>query len=296
MPSLKNFTRAEIAKMAAAKAAKNAPAAVAAPIATPAVDTRQTQFTQAADLQVAGLGEARKVIDPFRTTGQVGFQNFAAGATPQGLESNLNALLGGDLLAGLVDARRNEVEGALSAGGLTRSGEAIESAAEIPTDIALFLEQLLSGRQESLGETGFGAAEDIAGLETNVGAAGASGILGFLQDKRLREIAQRQAKSAKSAAKTDAFGNIISAGIGGALSFFSDPRLKENIRKVSEIGPLDLVEWDWIPETKGTIVEDMPTIGFLSTQVRLHHPEAVGTFGGFDTVNYPEVLRHYNAN
>lgn len=287
MPSLKNFTRAEIAKMAEAKAKKTAPA----PLATPAVN----QFTQAADLQVAGLGEARKVIDPFRTTGQVGFQNFAAGATPQGLEANLNEILGGDLFSMLVGERRNEVQGSLAAGGLTRSGEAIESAAEIPTDIALFLEQLLSGRQERLGGTGFGAAEDIAGLETNVGAAGASGILGFLQDKRLREIADRQASSAKSAAKTDAFGNIISAGLGAALKF-SDPRLKENIRKVGEIGPLDLVEWDWIPETKGTIVEDMPTIGFLSTQVRLHHPEALGTFGGFDTVNYSDVLRHYNGD
>jgi hypothetical protein len=78
--------------------------------------------------------------------------------------------------------------------------------------------------------------------------------------------------------------------IGGGLAALSDPTLKTNITKIDEIGPLGVYTWEWIPELKGSFAEKMPTKGFLSTQVREHFPNRVKTFGGFDMIDYGNLL------
>lgn len=236
----------------------------------------QNPITQAANVQVDALQNAMPFFQPFLDAGNFGLDLFQQGSSAGGLEQILNEIMGGQSFQGLRDERQRGVQGQLSAGGLTRSGTGIEAAANIPTDLAFNISNLLSGRQESLAGFGFGGASNIADLTTRVGEAIASGILGNEE--------RRSSRRSESRTNTS---NLIGSVLGGA---FSDPALKQNIEKIGEIGPLDLVQWDWIPEVEGTIVAGMRTMGFLSTQVREHYPEFVSEFGGYDLINFHGLI------
>ena len=238
-------------------------------------------FTEAANVQVEALQDAIPFFQPFLDVGTQGLESFAQGSTPQGLSDMIDQIINGGLFEDLVDERQDAVTSQLAAGGLTRSGAAIEEAARIPTDVALALENILSGRQAGLADIGFSGASNIGSLTTRVGEAIASGILG---NEARRASDRATSKTNKS--------NIIGSVLGG---LFSDPRLKENIRKVDKIGPLDLVQWDWSKEAK-PIVKDMPTHGFLSTQVKEHYPEFVHQYGGFDVIDYPNLIEHLKCH
>lgn len=233
-------------------------------------------FTNAADVQVNALENAIPLFQPFLDSGLFGLNNLQQGATPRGLDQILSQIMGTDTFGSLVDERTRSVEGLLSSGGLSRSGAAIEQGAAIPTDIALALQGILSGNNQALANFGFGGASEIGSLTTQVGQAIASGILG-----------QEQSRATSKAASQTNTSNLIGAGIG---ALFSDPALKQNVRKIKKIGPLDLIQWDWIPQAKGTIVENMPTIGFMSTQIKEFYPQFVGEFAGFDTVDYKKLI------
>ena len=165
-------------------------------------------------------------IDELRPFAQAGVDQLGAltqGTTAGGLDERLASIFNTDTFGSLVDERTRAVQGQLGAGGLTRSGTAIQEAANIPTEIGLAIEQLLTGRSQGLAQQGLGATGGIVGQLGQQGQASASGIL-----------SDAQAGSA-------AVSQILS--IGSAL-LFSDPRLKTNVEKISEIGPLGLYEWD----------------------------------------------------
>jgi hypothetical protein len=245
------------------------------------------------------LGLTRGAFAPFLAAGTEALGGVQRGATLGGLEQSISDILGGGAFGGLADERRRAVEGQLAAGGLTRSGAGVEAAAAVPTDLAFMIENLLSGRQQNLAQTGLSAAAQTGGqgggltsqiVNTLTGGAqsAGAGILG---------AAQATASGILGGAQAQAQGkqNLLNLG-GGLLALFSDPRLKENIRPIGKAGNLDLVEWDWKPEFKDTIVDKFPTMGFLSTQVREFYPELVGEFGGYDVIDYPalhkELLCH----
>lgn len=237
----------------------------------------------AANIQADALQDAIPYFDPYYNAGLTGLEGFAGASTAQGLDQMLASIMSGDAFPGLMDARRQEVESMLASSGLRRSGEAIDAAAAIPTDLALTLEGILTGRQGQLAESGFAAGSNIADLTAQVAQAIASGILG-VHAQDIQSDANRESNL------FDLAGSILSGG--GLSSVFSDPSLKENIRVMGKIGPLDLVEWDWIEDAKGTMVENMPTRGVLSTQVREHYPAFVSTFGGFDVIDYKGLYNH----
>lgn len=240
-------------------------------------------ITDAALIQQIQLEQAVPQFDPYRNAGLVGLEQYTEGSTAEGLDDVLARIMSGESFGQLKDERTRAVQGQLAAGGLTRSGKAINEAANVPSNIALMLDQILSGRQGNLAEGGFMASSQIADLTTRVGEAIASGILG-----------NEASENARDAAKDTNRSNLFGAALGGlgtaAAGYFSDPRLKENVKVITTIGPLDFVEWDWIPETEGTIVRDCPTQGFLSTQVREHYPQHIGTFGGYDVINYSGLI------
>ncbi|MCH7498576.1 MAG: tail fiber domain-containing protein [Nitrospinae bacterium] len=65
---------------------------------------------------------------------------------------------------------------------------------------------------------------------------------------------------------------------------WSDPRLKTNVRKIGVLpNGLNVYSYDY--------VWGMPSIGVMSNEVRKIMPHAVFNIGGFDAVNYAEVLR-----
>ena len=78
--------------------------------------------------------------------------------------------------------------------------------------------------------------------------------------------------------------------------FFSDPVLKMNVEKVSDIGPLSLVQWDWIPETEGTLIEGCGTLGFMADEVEKHYPHRVSEFCGLMVIDYPGLLDDLEAD
>ena len=171
------------------------------------------------------------------------------------------------------------MQGQLASSGLRRSGEGISQAADIGSDLALQIEQLLFGRNVNLAGSGqnaaaglgaFGqtAAQDQASLLGQQGAISANTLLGLSQNRQQS-------------------GQNIATGLA---AIFSDPRLKDNLRIVGKFNELDLYEWDWKPEFNDTIVAMCPKIGFISTQVKEFYPEYVGSFGGFDTIDYPGLM------
>lgn len=233
-----------------------------------------------------------------------GFQ-APPGTTAGGMEDILSSIIGGETFSNLVSERQRGIQGQLAAGGLTRSGTALTEAARIPTDIALDLENRLFGRQygaeqerirglENLYQGGLSATGAQAGISGNLlqniinaitGAAGAeaAGITGGAEATASGILGAAQAK-------TQAKQNLLNlGGTLGAAYLFSDPRLKTNIRIIGKIGPLDLVEWDWIPELGDSIVSEFPTMGYFSTQVKELYPDLVEEFGGYDVINYPAV-------
>ena len=236
----------------------------------------QGAIDRAARIQSDALKKSQKYFKPYYKAGLGALEQEQASATPEGMNEMLMQIFGGEAFGGLRDERMSDVKGMLGAGGLLRSGEAMEAAADIPSDLGLMLEQILSGRNNQLVRTGERAAFNLADLFTRSAEATASGILGVAES----DVRQQSEKF-------NLAGDVGSSILGG---MFSDPSLKKNIHQVDTIGPLGVYKWDWIPETKGTIVENMPTHGFMSTEVGEHYPQFVGEFGGYDIINYTGLL------
>lgn len=228
-----------------------------------------------------GIETLTQELSPFRDAGLQGLAGFQQGSTAEGFGANLEELLSGGALQGLVQERGRAVQGQLAAGGLTRSGAGIQAAAAVPTDLALQIEQMLSQRQGGLAETGFQAARGIGGgvaaLQSGIGQDIGSGIVTDAQAKAGQQ--QQLFQLATTAA-----------------SFFSDPKLKTNTKVIGHIGPLTLYSWDWIPETIGTIIENFPRAGFMADQVKDKFPQFIQEFGGFMTVDMGNLLNKLEAD
>lgn len=121
-----------------------------------------------------GIAEIRKQLgitsgnlQPFATAGVNQLPALEEGATVGGFDQRLQDIFNTDIFGSLVDKRTRAVEGQLSAGGLTRSGTAIEEAANIPTEIALMIEEMLTGRSSNLANQGQNAASNLGQFSSN---------------------------------------------------------------------------------------------------------------------------------
>lgn len=211
-------------------------------------------------------------LRPFSEAGVAQLPGLAAGATAGGLDARLAELFNTDIFGSLVGERTRGIEGQLAAGGLTRSGTALDEIAQIGPDLALALESLLTGRSQGLAAQGAGAAGGIADLLTGQGQNVASGILSGGQ------------------AQAAGIGQAIDVATTAAGFFFSDRRLKTDAVQVSDIMGLAVYQWDWIPQTKGTLIEVCPTLGFMADEVRERYPDRVGEHCGWLFVDYTGVL------
>jgi len=241
------------------------------------------------------IEELRRLLQPFVSAGTAALPGALEEATPGGLDKRLSQIFNTDIFGKLVGERESAVRGQLAAGGLTRSGTAIQEAANIPTDIGLALENLLSGRSTDLARIGLSAAGGlgggIAGLLSQSGQAGSAGLL---VDAQGRAAGQQNLLNLAGAFGGAAVG---AGGVGPLISgFFSDVRLKENIEQISVIGDLPLYQWDWCDFTKDTIINVCPTLGFLSEEVKENYPEFVFEFGGFEGIDYAGLLDKLELN
>jgi hypothetical protein len=111
---------------------------------------QQEYNQQAIDELKRQFGITQENIKPFLNAGASMLPSVIEGTTAEGLDSRLAQIFNTDIFGSLVDERTRAVEGQLGAGGLTRSGTAINEAAKIPTEIGLMLEEILNGRATNL--------------------------------------------------------------------------------------------------------------------------------------------------
>ena len=257
--------------------------------------------SKAADAQVrannASIAEMRRQfgitqenIAPWLTAGQDALGATQESATPQGLDALLAQIMGTDTFGSLVDERQRGVQGQLAAGGLTRSGTAMQEAARVPTDLALALENMLTGRQSDISNRGASAAVGLG----NLGQSNSSGIAGLMsQSGNAISSGIITDQQARAQGQQNLFNTA--ATIGSMFMGFSDPRLKENVEQVSSIHDLGVYQWDWKAETKGTLIDGRSNIGFMADEVQEKYPHHVGEFGGFMVINYPALLNELEA-
>jgi len=214
-------------------------------------------------------------LNPFVAAGKEQLSGLAEGATAGGLDKRLAELFNSDTFSSLVGGRQRGIQGQLAAGGLTRSGAGLEAMAGVPAELALQLEQMLTGRSQNIAGQGLGAATGVANLFRDQGGATANGIVTDAETKAAvgGQIAQ------------------LASGI-----FFSDERLKQNIVQISDIGGLPVCEWDWIDKAKGTVIEKCPNVGFLAQDVKRKYPEFVGEESGWLFVNYEGLMERLQSD
>jgi hypothetical protein len=235
------------------------------------------------------FGLVEENVQPFIDVGARQIPGVERAATVGGLDEILGEIFGTETFRNLVGERTRGVQGALSAGGLTRSGTAVQELSAVPQDIGLAIEQLISGRQTDLFKTGLGATLDLGGL----GIQGASAQAGVGSAQAQRSF---QAGQGASSRRSDLIGGLIGGGgsiIGGLAQsgfFNSDPWLKENVEIIGKIGSLNLYQWDWRPEVADTFIGKFPTIGFMADEVKKLYPQFVKPLFGFDAVHYSNLL------
>lgn len=274
----------------------------------------QQQFNQQAIDELARqFGITQEQIQPFISAGTGALPGVIEGTTVSGLDERLRRIFNTDIFGELVGERERGVRGQLAAGGLTRSGTAIQEAANIPTDIGLAIENLLAGRSANLAGTGLNAALGVGSLGAGTsggisnllaasGQAGGAGVFrgaeakagGILIDAQARAAGQQNLLNLAGA-----FGGaaVEAGGVAPLITgFFSDVRLKENIEQIGVIGDLSLYQWDWCDFTKDTIINLCPTLGFLSKEVKENYPEFVFEFGSFEGIDYVGLLNELKSS
>lgn len=262
------------------------------------------------------FGQTQANLQPFITAGQEGLADVQQGATIPGFSERLNEIFGTDIFNRLRGERRQDIGFQLAATGQRRSGTGLETIANIPNELALALENLLTQRSGALSSQGLGAAGTlgqfgaqkegaITALRSGTGEAQAGG---FLQDQR---------------SKTSGFQNLLGLGssvIGGGLGglpegalsgifgggsiggfasgalqglFFSDLNLKCNVFVIGEIMMRDgivlkVYKWKWIPETEGTVIEMFKEldVGFMAQDVKKVYPQHVYNVGDYLVIDY----------
>lgn len=224
-------------------------------------------------------------INPFIQAGQGQLDSLTQGASIGGFGDRLRELMTGGALDPLIESRTRAAQGQLAAGGLTRSGTALQEISAIPQNLFLQIENLLTGRSQGLANQGQSAALGLGGLSGQAAGQTADLFSGEAGRQQQERIAREQQATARRGQNLDFVSN-----------FFSDPKLKENIVKIGEAGPLNLYEWDWKPETKDTIISKSPTTGFLADEVKEKFPQFVSEVCGFLTIDYFGLLKHLETD
>ena len=118
-----------------------------------------------------GFGQAAQGLGAFGQAGQQALGQFQQGSTAQGFGQNLQNLQQSGALNPLIEARTRAAQSAQGAAGLSRSGAGLNQITDIPQDVLLGIEGMLSGRQQQLAGQGLQAQGQIAGFQAGGGQA-----------------------------------------------------------------------------------------------------------------------------
>jgi len=156
--------------------------------------------------QKKGQKRAERRLRPFEQAGVGQIGALEEGTTAEGLDARLGRIFDTESFSRLLEERTRGVQGALSAGGLTRSGAAVEELSALPTDLGFEIEQLLTGRSRGLVDQGFQAAQGLAGIATRGG--------------ELRGAARSQGTLLDAATRRKTVGSALSFASGQIGEFF----------------------------------------------------------------------------
>lgn len=221
-------------------------------------------------------------LSPFLDAGIDALPGLSRGASLAGFGENIGDIFDSGALDPLVNERMRSVRNELGALGLRRSGHGLSAIADVPTELAFQLENLLNSRQQNIVGSGQNAAARLGAFGQN----NAQHIGGLLQDQG-NAVAQGiyNAQNTMNQNKS----NLMQLGGTALKAFFSDSRLKTNIVKIGEHEGLNLYQWDWIPEAPDFIQEQLP-VGFMADEVMKVRPDVVDRVAGFLTVAYDKLL------
>lgn len=124
---------------------------------------------QAIDQLIKQLGLSRLDVDPNIQAGQRALAGVEEGSTVGGLESRLSRIADTDVFSTIARERGLAAQSQLAPRGQTFSGEGARAAAEVPTDLLLQLEELLTRRQTGLAGSGQNAALGFGALNVRAG-------------------------------------------------------------------------------------------------------------------------------
>ena len=247
-------------------------------------------------------------LQPFSDAGISALAGLEQGSTIGGFSDNINSILSSSAFDPLVQERMRTADSAFGRAGLTRSGGAIQAAADIPFEVAMGLESLLSGRQSELAGLGYDSGAQ-QGLFRSAAGSGAANIrIGQGANSANSILAQQQAKTARNDNIAGFLGGSNMGGGGGGggggldlggimqigqmLASLSDPRLKTNIKPIGEFHGMNVYEWDWIDGVPELLGDNLMNAGFLADEVADKYPEYSGESHGFLTINYDGLLNH----
>ena len=221
-------------------------------------------------------------LEPFAQAGLGGLQGLQQSSTLEGLGGGLSDIFNSPAIQPLINDRMRSASSAFGSAGLTRSGGAIQAAADIPTELAFALEQLLGERRSELAGIGLGANSLGAELR-NQASLGAGGLLAD------RFGTQTGADQQSKNRKQERLNSVLST-LGSAAGAFSDARLKTNIKPIGTLNDLTIYEWDWVDGVPELLGDELMTTGFVAQEVAEKHPEFVHESHGFLTINYDGLL------
>lgn len=159
---------------------------------------------QAIDALIKQLDISRLDVDPFIRAGQEALPGVIEGTTAGGLDARLGRIADTDIFGTLLEERERASQSQLAARGQRFSGEGARAAAEIPTDLLLQLEQLLTQRGTGLAGSGQNAALGLAsqqattagGIGNLFSRSGQSTGAGILTDAQARAAQSQQTLNA----------------------------------------------------------------------------------------------------
>jgi hypothetical protein len=218
-----------------------------------------------------------ELMTPSVEMGQGFLEQYGGYASPEGLEGLYTGLQDSGLVQSMMDDRMRATESYISASGQRGSGNALKAAAEVPTGVLSGLMDKILGLTQNSASIGLGQGGTVLGaLNSGMNAANTAGQYGMTPGNN----------------KASMFGGLLSLGGQlGSAAIMSDARLKKDIRKIGEIGRLNVYEWEWIDDSIGGVMKT----GFIAQEVQKEFPQHVHPFeiDGFEllAVDYDSVLK-----
>jgi len=221
-----------------------------------------------ADAQVQGSIEASQLLDPFKGIGEQGLAQAGFLTDPN---AQFEFLQNNPLFQMSLDNANQNTLGMAAAQGRLSSGDTLQ---QLSNNTLLAAQPLIGQQKQSIGDLlnfGLTTAGSQGNLRTGQAAAEAGGIVG---------AANARGQSAQNL--FDIGGQALGAG---AAFMFSDTKLKTNIKKVDSKNGFNIytLTWNKAAEALGLHGDGR---GVMADEVTQRMPNAIGTKGGYMTVNY----------